>query len=1005
MPVKKFSKILLVFLLIFGWVFSGWPPLWESPRFPPVPKSAYAAVAYEQTATGNNLTGGTSVTALVSTGGTDRVLLATVSYNPGVSQANDATVTGGSGGLTWSRVTGSASAGSTVAVEVWVAVASTTQTLQTITASFTVTRRATIVVSSYTGVSPYNPTGALCQASGTTNAANGVTCSLTTLYDNSLVTGHVAVRQNPTLSAGTNYTLNGTDVTTNLTSNNNVRGGQVRRNSLVSPPANTAVSMTQSINNNRWTMVGVELKPTPTFEQSAYRWFANADSYDVGPALAGGQDQAATLGATGAAFRLRLLVHLGESDLPISGLQFKLQFVGKGTGTCASPSGGTPSAYTDVTTGTLISFFNNSGPPDKNDGNVLTANANDPTHSTDTIVPQTYEEGNNFTNSQAAIPPGQDGKWDFALLDNGAPANTTYCFRVVASSGALLNTYTSRPEVITAPIPLYTQNYFRFYVDNDSLLPSDPWPAGVIDLGENAGITASDEPLSSGERLRLRMSVQVSATATPATSQAFRLQYGVLSSTCAAIASWNDIGAPGSGSIWRGVSATPADGTALSGNPPTGGDLLLTSVSDRAGTYEESNDTASNPFEIAIGEDVEYDWNMEDNGAAVATNYCFRMAKGSGGAAFTGYNFYPTVRTAGFRPKSQNWRWYDDETSETPTIALAGENIAPTNIENVNPLKLRMSIKETANIAGTNVKFKLQFSEMSDFSSGVFTVDATSTCSGGSVWCYSDGGGTDNGVITTKVLSDPDACSGGAGNGCGTHNEASSTPSTFTQAASSATEYEFTIKRSGASPNTVYYFRAYDTVNDVPVPLNTGESYPSLTTRGGTLSFAVSGLSSGTATEGVTTDITTTPTAIPFGTLSFGAEVEGAQRLTTTTDASHGYQIFLRQESGFLSNSGAEIEGVTGTNASPSAWATGCLVSAAGCYGYHTGDDTLSGGSSRFSVNDTYAKLEDISREVAFSSVAVTDEAIDIIFKSQITNQQAAGTYDSTLMYIVVPVF
>lgn len=549
----------------------------------------------------------------------------------------------------------------------------------------------------------------------------------------------------------------------------------------------------------------------------------------------------------------------------------------------------------------------------------------------------------------------------------------------------------------------FAQNYFRFYDDNDTLTPTDPWPPGVTDIGENTSITSADNPIANTEKIRLRMSLQTVATTTIASSQAFRLQYGTLVSTCGAIGSWTDIGAPGSGTIWRGFSATPADGTALSGNPPTGGDLKL-SVSDRAATYEESNDTAVNPFAIAVGEDAEYDWELQDNGAPGTTNYCFRMVS-QPAATLGSYNFYPVIRTAGFRPKSQNWRWFDDETNETPVTALAAENIAPANVENDNLIKLRLSVKETADIAGANTKFKLQFSTFSDFSSGVFTVDATSTCTGNSSWCYADGAGVDNAVITTKTLSDADACAASVGNGCGTHNEASSTASTFTHLALATTEYEFTIMQSGANTNTVYYFRAYDTVNDVPVILNTGESYPSLVTKGGSLIFTIGGLPSGTVTEGVTTDITTTATSLPFGTLAIGSEIEGAQRATTTTDATNGYQIFIRQESGFLSNNGAEIFGVTGTNASPSAWATGCLVSAAGCYGYHAGDDTLAGGSSRFLVNDTYAKMEDASKEIVFSSVGVTDEVIDIVFKTQITNQQAAGTYDSTLMYIVVPVF
>jgi hypothetical protein len=732
------------------------------------------------------------------------------------------------------------------------------------------------------------------------------------------------------------------------------------------------------------------------YTQSAYRWFVNIDSTDVGGALAS-QDTPATVNFTGTTTRLRMLMHVDNGTLFSSGQNFKLQFA---TSTGACDTGFSGETYQDVTASTFIAYNNNATPAD---GATLTANANDPTHGGDTIVPQTYEEANNFTNSVNPIPKGQDGKWDFSLVDNGAPANTTYCFRMVKSDSTLLDTYTVVPELTTATIPIYAQNYFRVYADNDALLPTDPWPLGAVDLGENTSVTSADSPIASGENMRLRMSVQVSATGTLALSQAFRLQYGTLVSTCGAIGSWADIGAPGSGSIWRGFGATPADGTALSGNPPTGGDLKL-SVADRAATYEESNDTAVNPFAVAVGEDVEYDWNIENNGATGATNYCFRMVL-QPAAVLGSYNFYPVIRTAGFRPKSQNWRWYDDETNETPTTALAAENIAPANVENGNLIKLRLAVKETANIAGANTKLRLQYSTFSDFSSGVFTVDATSTCTGASLWCYADGVDTDNTVITTKTLSDADACSGGAGNGCGTHNEASSTASTFTHAALAATEYEFTIRQSGANTNTVYYFRAYDSVNDVPVPINTGESYPSLVTKGGTLTFTVDGLPTSTVTEGVTTDITTTATGIPFGTLAIGSQIEGAQRLTTTTDASQGYQIFLQQESGFLSNNGAEILGVTGTNASPSSWAAGCLVSADGCYGYHAGDDTLAGGSSRFLTDDTYAKLENASREVIFSSVPVASEAIDIVFKTQITNQQAAGTYDSTLMYIVVPVF
>ncbi len=182
----------------------------------------------------------------------------------------------------------------------------------------------------------------------------------------------------------------------------------------------------------------------PAFDQSGFRWFANADSTDVGSPLAA-QGNAASAPAQGTPFRLRMLLHVSQATLATSGQDFKLQFAGKGAGTCASPSG-TPSSYTDVTGSTAIAYADNATPAD---GAALTGNANDPTHGSDTVRNQTYEEANTFTNSQASIASGEDGLWDFALVDSSAPGSTPYCFRVVRSDGTLLSSYVY-PQITTA---------------------------------------------------------------------------------------------------------------------------------------------------------------------------------------------------------------------------------------------------------------------------------------------------------------------------------------------------------------------------------------------------------------------------------------------------------------------------------------------------------------------------------------------------------------------------
>lgn len=354
-----------------------------------------------------------------------------------------------------------------------------------------------------------------------------------------------------------------------------------------------------------------------------------------------------------------------------------------------------------------------------------------------------------------------------------------------------------------------------------------------------------------------------------------------------------------------------------------------------------------------------------------------------------------------FSPKSQNWRWYDDENNETPTSSLAAENTAPANIADQNIIKLRFTIKDTANVTSTNTKFKLQFSEYSDFSQGINDVVEIGPCLSNSLWCYAAGAGADNAVISTIVLSDAAACSGGVGTGCGTHNTSGISTSTFVQVANAATEYEFIIKQAGARANATYFFRAFNTTSNQPVPFNSGKTYPSLSTAGAALTISVEGLPALTSTQGVITAVATTPTNISFGNLNFDTELAAAQRLTVSTNATNGYQVFILGRQGLLGS--GEIAPVETTNETPGAWSV--PSSTGGAFGYHSGDATLAGGSVRFAPYNTYAHLETIPKEVAFSSGPVTNEVTDMVFKIQVTNQQEAGEYSTDVGYIIVPTF
>ncbi len=357
-----------------------------------------------------------------------------------------------------------------------------------------------------------------------------------------------------------------------------------------------------------------------------------------------------------------------------------------------------------------------------------------------------------------------------------------------------------------------------------------------------------------------------------------------------------------------------------------------------------------------------------------------------------------------FTPRSSNWRWYGDENNETPVTALASENVAPSDVASGDIVKLRISVAEKANIGSANIKFHLQFATTSDFSQGALFVEATSTCTIDSVWCYANGAGIDNDIISTAVISDSDACVASVGVGCGTHNESGTTTSSFTQAASSTTEYEFTIEESGAVANTAYFFRLVDVNGSSTVPTHIGKTYPSLVTEGATLTFTIGGVASSTAIDGVTTDVDTTADAVPFGHVFFSTPTEAAQRLTVTTNADQGYRVYAFQRQPLLAP-GAEIEPVQGTNPSPVAWSSGCPPESLTCYGYHTSEDVLAGGSTRFAANDTFAQFESTPYEVAFAGGPAASRYTDVVYKIEARSGAEGGVFESSLVYIVVPVF
>ena len=186
-------------------------------------------------------------------------------------------------------------------------------------------------------------------------------------------------------------------------------------------------------------------------EQVAYRWFANDNSTDVG--RAGGASTPITAPKEGTPIRLRLLFHVNGSDLASSGTTTKMQLGEKPGGGCSAATFGDVGGLTDIT------WIDNSVPTD---GTALTFNTEDPRHAATTsshaVINQTYNESNNFSNTQGAVDAGADMLFDFAFsvsttsTDISAKGGKTYCFRAVQAAGGSLafeggGGYTVYPEL------------------------------------------------------------------------------------------------------------------------------------------------------------------------------------------------------------------------------------------------------------------------------------------------------------------------------------------------------------------------------------------------------------------------------------------------------------------------------------------------------------------------------------------------------------------------------
>lgn len=217
-------------------------------------------VLHDATVTGDNAGGATTVaSAALTTSGGRRLLIASVSLT--FSATSVTSISGA--GLTWELVR---KLGADPEVEAWRAWAQDVVTGEVITATLSTTSKAVITVSAYRGTNgTASQNGA--DAVGNVIATAGTSAAPSHILDTTgrevLVISCLSAENNPTITAGTDQTINGQDAATAT-----LAGAQARQDNSTLE-AGTLITNSYTLGSSQdWAMLGIELyDPTINLRQ------------------------------------------------------------------------------------------------------------------------------------------------------------------------------------------------------------------------------------------------------------------------------------------------------------------------------------------------------------------------------------------------------------------------------------------------------------------------------------------------------------------------------------------------------------------------------------------------------------------------------------------------------------------------------------------------------------------------------------------------------------------
>lgn len=175
------------------------------------------------------------------------------------------------------------------------------------------------------------------------------------------------------------------------------------------------------------------------------------------------------------------------------------------------------------------------------------------------------------------------------------------------------------------------------------------------------------------------------------------------------------------------------------------------------------------------------------------------------------------------------------------------------------------------------------------------------------------------------------------------------------------------------------------------------------------LNFSVSGVIAETVTNGTTTTVETTSTAVNFGALFFNGVEYGAQKLHVATTAANGYTVKVHLD-GYMEgiNPANKIDPFSAVNAawsSPQSWShpTGTTANSdTGWLGANTSDTRVPGWSS---ASGKFGPVSSTRHEIMASSGPDSGTDAYVTYAIEVNQLQPPDRYSGVLVYEIAPTY